>query len=144
MAREFKIIKYALVIVTFYVLIIATFNTINTWGKPVTNSTYAIKRQVVDEIYKDAKGKPFVFFAYDSAIYTFDYDYLFQWLGHTKYNLMPSREIVSNEPIYIVLPSGSKEAGVSFVNYKTPNKSYQTAKNWKESDGTQVLKRVLK
>jgi hypothetical protein len=57
---------------------------------------------------------------------------------------MPSREIVSNEPIYIVLPSGSKEAGVSFVNYKTPNKSYQTAKNWKESDGTQVLKRVLK
>lgn len=50
------------------------------------------KTDAIDYVYADAKGKPFNVLVFVPPIYTYPYDYLFQWYGKTKYNYVPKNE----------------------------------------------------
>ena len=110
---------------------------------PLTFESLAAKRFIVESIYKDARDRPFAAFAYSSAIYTFDYDYLFKWLGRDVYHFEPKP--TTDEPlVYLIIPPVPEAIKVDFINYKTPPAQYQTEKEWQIPNGTNVIKRVKK
>lgn len=108
---------------------------------PLTLPILSTKRHIVDSIYQDAAGTPFSAFAYSEAIYTFDYDYLFKWLGKDKYRYEPQNEPLQNT-VYLITPAVHKTFQVDFTHYKTPPGQYQTEKEWQIAEGTTVIKRV--
>lgn len=50
------------------------------------------KTDAVDYVYQDAKGEPFNVMVFMPPIYTYPYDYLFQWYGKRKYRYVPGNE----------------------------------------------------
>lgn len=109
-------------------------------NNPLTMDTLASKKFTVESIYQDAKGEQFGAFAYSSAIYTFDWDYLFKWLGKDKYGYIPSTEL--QETVYLIIPSKDEGIKIDFINYKTPGNQFTTEKEWLIPNGTWVVKRV--
>ena len=92
-------------------------------------------------IYNDAGNKSFSYSAYNPAIYTYEYDYIFKWLKNEKYQ---SSQLNNNETnlIYLIVPKISAKDTSSFISYKTPSKDYKSAKIWKMDNGISVYKRV--
>jgi hypothetical protein len=103
---------------------------------PFKESTLALKEHVVETIYKDSSGE-FAVFAYNPAIYTFDYDYIFDWKGHQEGKKPVSTQDI--KIIYLIIPKTSDAIFKDFVRYKT--EGYYTSRIWRESDGTTILKR---
>jgi len=99
-----------------------------------------LKTAIVKTVYEDAGRNQFQAFAYSPAIYTYDYDYLFYWLG-TYYKTQPIQNTRVNT-IYLIIPDSSKDIYYDFINYKTPNTQYKSKKIWVMIDGTTILKRV--
>ncbi len=104
-------------------------------------SSLASKKYIVETIYNDARETPFSTFAYSTAIYTFDYDYIFRWLGQDKYNNIPRADPERSKYIYLIIPRIEEALKVDFINYKTPQDKYKTVSEWKIPDGTTVYKR---
>lgn len=50
------------------------------------------KIQALDDIYRDASGKPFNLLIFSPPIYTYAYDYLLWWYGKGKYGYEPERK----------------------------------------------------
>lgn len=92
-------------------------------------SGLATKEHVVDDICHDS-GQKFSWAAYDSAIYTFDYDYLFRWRCPK-----PPGEVT-----YLIIPAGTKpEVALDFISYKTPGQV--TIREMAGTDGTRIIRR---
>jgi 4-amino-4-deoxy-L-arabinose transferase-like glycosyltransferase len=53
------------------------------------------QKQAIDWIYKDAEGKEFNVDVYVPPVIPHAYNYLFTWLGTTKYNQLPKEENIS-------------------------------------------------
>lgn len=104
-------------------------------------SSLATKKHIVDIIYQDAKEVPFATFAYSTAIYTFDYDYVFRWLGKDIYKTLPADNPEKAKYVYLIIPRIEEAVRVDFINYKTPPGKYKTIYEWKIPDGTIILKR---
>lgn len=51
------------------------------------------QKKVIDWVYKDAEGKPFNVDVYVPPVIPYSYDYLFKWLGETKYFKQPDQEL---------------------------------------------------
>lgn len=133
--------KYLVVALAFYLFFQRVGAEAVSWNKPNTSSNYGSKKKTVQLIYRDAKKPPFTVLVYDPAIYTFDYDYLFTYLGET-YGFEPSRTKGDDRTVYVVLPeTNNKGAEQSFADYHTPESQYRTVKRWVTEDRTVVLKR---
>ncbi|MBI2029504.1 hypothetical protein HYT02_03760 [Candidatus Gottesmanbacteria bacterium] len=105
---------------------------------PLTIQTLYTKKYILDFIYKDAQGKPFSVFVYAPSIYTFDYDYLFKWLGEDKYHYIPQE----NQNItYLIIPDASTLIREDFINYKTPDSEFKTSNSWEIGGQTLIVKR---
>lgn len=102
--------------------------------KYLTIPSLASKESITRFIIADSNASPFTVFAYSPAIYTFDYDYLFSWLG------------VKKDPdaknTYLIIPPTTPAIYLDFINYKTPEKTYQTVFEKIMPDGTTVIKRT--
>lgn len=105
---------------------------------PLTVPTLYTKKYIVDSVYKDANEKPFSVFVYSPSIYTFDYDYLFKWLGKDVYHYEPES---NKNTVYLIIPDNKWWIRDDFINYKTPNNEYETAKQWQIGENTFVFKR---
>lgn len=105
---------------------------------PLSVSSLGTKQHIVENVIHDAGG-PFRVYAYSSAIYTYDYDYLFQWLGNKNYN--PSIDTLYT---YLIIPKTSQAIYDDFIHYKTPDERFKTVKTWNFADGTDVVKREEK
>lgn len=104
-----------------------------------TNSDLGTRTYIVKSIFNDAESN-FQYAAYSSAIYTYEYDYLFKWQDENN-----EKNIDTNSKlVYIIIPKVSKETEEDFVNYKTPDKEYSMNKKWKIPDGTTIYKMVKK
>lgn len=130
---------------------IITLTIINIWNfaqfvgivatRPNTLSSLGTKKQTVESVYKDAGEKPFTVFVYSSAIYTFDYDYLFKWRGATDVSHQPEEIIANSHAVYLIIPQAPDSIKKNFINYNTPDKAYKTVKTWKNPDKTIIIKR---
>ncbi|HRN69575.1 MAG TPA: hypothetical protein PLS49_00165 [Candidatus Woesebacteria bacterium] len=110
---------------------------------PLRLTSLATKEHVVSKVFADAQNDQFALIAYNPAIYTFDYDYLSQWIA-TKNNKEGSvTDSQQAKNVYLVIPPHtSKEIVEDFINYKTPSSEFSTVDTWKIVDGTVVIKRA--
>lgn len=85
---------------------------------------------VIDYIYRDAKGNKFGLFVFSPPIYTYPYDYLIWWYGEKKYHYYPSNE----------------KKGLFYLLIERDNSKPWSHKGWMETvikEGTVVWEKTL-
>jgi hypothetical protein len=111
---------------------------------PLRVDSYVSDKQVVEGIYGDANKSPFAVYAFNPAIYTYNYDYLFKWLGKDTYGYLPENykgDTQFDSVVYLIIPKISKNDRDGYVNFKTPNKNYTTTKTWNTKNNTTIIRR---
>lgn len=108
-----------------------------------TNTSELIsKKETVKFILDDTKTTPFVYLAKNASVYTFDYDYLFRWVGVTeKKHPVADQQMAKN--VYLIIPDELKSDKIGFSENRTPSSKYKTEHEWTRNDKTLVIKRVL-
>lgn len=96
------------------------------------------KKEAIDELYKDASGEPFNVLVFSPAIYTYPYDYLFQWYGKKTYGYVPGHAkegivylLIEPDPSNPYSVQGWKDtvvAGGSVVSTKTLPSGFEIEK----------------
>ncbi len=100
------------------------------------------KETVVNTIYTDSQDQKFTVAAYTPSIYSYDYDYLFQWLGN-KYNNKPVAQSATPNFVYLIIPPDtSQPVRDDFMHYKTPDNNFSTVWEKVMPDGTEIIKRA--
>jgi len=113
-------------------------------SSPVKNTDLATEINNVRSIFEDAGGKRFSYTAKNPAIYTYDYDYLFRWLGQTKYSYVPPNNVRETETVYLIIPKSQLADKIGFIDNRTPAQKYLTVREWQGEDGSLIIKRELK
>ncbi len=99
----------------------------------------------VRTVFNNAQQKPFSYVAKNPAIYTYDYDYLFYWLGSDVYHFIPENTVTdSSKIVYVIIPKAQLSDKKGFVENRTPEKEYVTVNEWYGIDGTLIIRRQLK
>lgn len=143
--NKFSLIRKALTFLVIYLILSSMISFIRSYKtNPFSIPSLATKKHITEIIYKDSNKKPFSIAAYSPHIYTYDYDYLFKWLGGEKYQHFPIPDISKTDAVYLIIPEVAEEIKNDFINYKTPDKIYRTENTWKIADGTVILKRIKK
>jgi hypothetical protein len=102
-------------------------------------STEGTKKSIVESLFKKSSGITFGYAVYTPSIYSYDYDYLFRWLGTDTYHNLPEQNA---KTMFILIPEDTNEAiAEDFIHAKTPQKNYKTTESWITSDKTIILKR---
>lgn len=102
-------------------------------------SSYNTKLLITKKILEDAPDK-FSVFTYSSAIYTYDFDYLFAW----QTNKFHKTQIQESDVVYLIIPKTDPGILTDFIHYKTPDRDFSTQKTWEITDGTTIIKRQRK
>jgi hypothetical protein len=139
---KIPVLRFICLALVIFVGFIQISNTIKGMSlNPLRIDSLKTKEYIVSQVLKDAKDKPYTVFAYNSAIYMYDYSYLFRWLGNKSFSYDPGN--IKNEgDIYLILPINKKSILDDFIHYKTPDLKYKTAEQWQVPDGTVILKRI--
>lgn len=134
-----------LIVWAFVILFFNAYNYSKTFTqKPNALTSLGTKKYIVEKIFKDAEKSPFAVFSYSPSLYTYEYDYLFKWLGNDVFRNSPQGDISKAKVVYLIIPQTSKGKFLDFINYKTPTKEYKTIQEWKIADGTSIIKRAKK
>ncbi|HSW98167.1 MAG TPA: hypothetical protein VLF89_10155, partial [Candidatus Saccharimonadales bacterium] len=97
---------------------VITINSYHTFPVYDDQGTGIFKNEmnVINYLYKDAKGKPFSVFVYTPPVYDYAYQYLFWWAGTRMYNYVPGKSkdglfylIIEPDPERPLAPKGWKE-----------------------------------
>jgi hypothetical protein len=64
-------------------------------------AVYRNQVAVVDEVYKEARGKPFKFIAYTPTVHDYTYRYLFSWYGKKTYGYIP--EVNKSDVLFVIM-----------------------------------------
>lgn len=131
--------KVVTVVVGLFSLGLFVSAAVNFWQtfppKYLTVPSLISKETITRFVITDAGQKPYQVFAYSPAIFTYDYDYLFSWLGKEN---NPDANLV-----YLIIPADTKTAvKEDFVHYKTGDKGFVTVEEKNFLDGTTVIKRL--
>lgn len=139
-----KILTYIGGILAVLVTVVAVNNFVTTLSSdPIELTSLATKEHIVNRVFDDAKDSNFALIAYNPAIYTFDYDYLSQWIAEKNNREIPATDSKSAEVVYIIIPPNTSQAITEdFLNYKTPNEVFRTVEVWEIADGSTVYKRT--
>lgn len=110
----------------------------------INSSSLATEEYVTRSIIKDAGKNKFNVFAYSPAIYTYEYSYLFKWIGHRDISYDPGANHTNSSLVYLIIPTTSDIIKQDFINYRTPPARFLTVKQWHLRDGTAIIKRQIK
>lgn len=140
-----KILPLFNVLISLWILFLLITNMISfftTLNRKIDYTTLRSERQAVETIYKTNNKEPFAVFAKNPALYTYEYDYLFRWLGGEKYHLLPETDLSKVKNVYLIIPKEPKHDQEGFILYKTSSEEFKTEKEWLLEDETRVVKRV--
>ena len=107
------------------------------------NPSLATREYVTRLITADAKEIQYTVFAYNPAIYSYEYSYLFKWIASKDVPYDPGINPHDSPLVYLIIPVETPSAE-DFINSKTPNTLYKTIAKWNSLDGTIILKRIKK
>ncbi len=108
----------------------------------VIAGTLIAKQKVVEQVLKEAGGTDYTVFAYNPAIYTYDYSYLFKWMDGKDVSYRPELVPTGKDVVFIIFPEKiAKSRKDDFINFRTPSQQYMTSDQWVMLDGTEILKR---
>lgn len=133
-------------IIVIWVALLLLVNITNSIKSLLSGPRYAglsAEKADVESIFNDANRKPFTYAAKNAAIYTYDYDYMFRWLGK-KYSYTPTNEINNSSLVYLIIPPeliGDKEG---FMDNRTPSIKYITVKEWQGKEGSVIIRREIR
>lgn len=138
---KIKPLKYVLVLWICVLSIFQLQGLINSLhSNPLEISSLYTKEIITNTVVHDAGDKEYTFYAYNPAIYMYDYAYLFRWLGKKSESFDPG-QVQRVGTIYLILSPGKKSALDDFVHFRSPVDMYTTTKSWHFPDGTVVVKR---
>ncbi len=141
-ANKFRLARVVLFVWVLYQLTVFSYRFITTFNdSPLAIPSLAAKELTVRQVYEDARATPFVVYVYSPAIYTYDYDYLFPWIGTVSRYSMPLPDPALASSVYLIIPESDTATQTAFTDVKTPSDVFTTAKEWKNLDGTVVIKR---
>ncbi len=142
LTKKVPIFRYFLIAWSIVLLITNGYNYSKSFfWKPHELSSLSTKKYIAETIFEDAGTKTFTVFFYSPSIYTYEYDYLFKWLGDDTYHKHPLNDPLKSSFVYLIIPQASKAVYEDFIHYKTPESSYETIREWKIEDGTTIIKR---
>ncbi len=140
--KKMPLFNIAVSLWVFFLLTTNVFSFFKTFNNKIDYTCMRSEKQAVDLIYQDNKGTGFAVFAQNPAIYTYEYDYLFKWLGGEKYHQLPETDLSAVKTVYLIIPKEPEKDQQGFILYKTPPQEFKTAKEWLMDDKTRVVKRV--
>lgn len=118
-----------------------TVSFIRSFSTKIHTSELISKKETVQFILDDTKTAPFIYLAKNASIYTFDYDYLFRWVGEMeKRHPVQDQQMAKN--VYLIIPDEMKSDKIGFTENRTPSTKYKTIKEWIRDDKTLIIKRV--
>lgn len=139
-SKLLEIIAFLWVIVAVVgVSILSFFSSLQ--NNPLSFPNLVTKEYTVNKIIKDSGGNDVGIAAYNAAIYTFDYDYLWRWKKNQNVLHSPSEITQKMNTIYLIVPKTDLEQEDTFMTYFTPINNFRTGKRWQMPDGTIIVKR---
>ncbi len=106
-------------------------------------STLGTKQTTVRDVFLHSGDTPFGYAVYSTSLYSYDYDYLFRWLGEDIYR-RPTVSIDAADTVYILIPETDPAIAEDFVHAKTPDAIFTTTNTWKTPDKVTVIVRERK
>ncbi len=101
------------------------------------------KKSIVEFILNDTRNSTFTYFVKNPSIYTYDYDYIFRWIGE-KNKKLPNQNSSQAINTYIIVPEDVKNDKIGFTLNRTPDEKYYTSSEWVREDKTIIIKRLHK
>lgn len=141
--KKNRILKYVLFSWAIILLINRTALFTQSLMKSNKQGELMAKRSNVEFILNDTNNSSFIYYAKNPSIYSFDYDYLFRWIGEVK-KKYPDQNPISAVNTYIIVPADVKSDKLGFTLNRTPDEKYYTASEWMREDGTMIIKRLHK
>jgi hypothetical protein len=139
--KKNKLLGRALFIWAIVVFLTNTISFIRSFSTETHTSELISKKQTVKFILDDTKTTPFVYLAKNASIYTYDYDYLFRWVGEIE-KKHPVSGLQMAKNVYLIIPDELRSDRVGFTENRTPSSKYKTEREWVRNDKTLVIKRV--
>lgn len=141
MMKRFRTVEnlltiFAVVLLSFTIWQVGTLFS----DKKIVPASLAAKQRVVRDIIQDGRGASYAVYAYNPAIYNYDYAYLFNAEGiPVPYD--PAATPLHSHIVYLIVPQASGREKDDFITYRTPYTEYETLRTWQREDGTTVIKR---
>ena len=135
--KKLMVVLLALVIVSKSQAFITELN-----SNPFESSSLVTKQFIVDTIYDDSNNDSFSVFIYSPGQFTPDFEYLLKWRKDVL-NMHTYKIDQKGDLVYLIIPQTSIDLRDDFIDNRTPNEIYHTAKKWEIEDGTIVLRREL-
>jgi hypothetical protein len=138
-----KFLQIILAILVCVLTEISIVGTIQSFQHGSNNPSLATREYVTRIINTDAKDASYTVFAYNPAIYSYEYAYLFKWIAQKDVPYDPGMNPQGSHLVYLIIPAKTASAD-DFINSRTSNKLYKTIARWDSPDGTIILKRIKK
>lgn len=103
-------------------------------------SSLAIKSEVIDWIKRDAGSTEYQIYAYNPAIFPYDFQYLARWRDSAPVLYKPAE--IQLDTVYIIFPEVSLPIREDFIHYVTHPNVYRTEVEVPMKDKMSVVKRV--
>lgn len=141
LATKISWVKYALM---GWASIVVGYNLIhfmNDLTKTIPTTLYA-QKEIVQTITQDANGSNYAVIAYEPSIYQYEYTYLFRWLAHKDVPYDPTQTPPYPNPCYLIVPTNDPEERHNFIQFRTPDKIYDTSKSWQKPYNIEIIRRI--
>ena len=140
--KKIPVIRYIALVWVIYLYVHGSYQFIqNLSSDPSTITSASTEEHVVNIIYKNSEHKPFAVYSYNSAIYTYEYDYLFRYVGEKNHLPQPINSFSNPTYIYLILPSQTTPVLQDFVHSHIPQ-NYKVKDTWVMNDKTEIIKAV--
>ncbi|MFA6081070.1 MAG: hypothetical protein WC741_01555 [Patescibacteria group bacterium] len=141
--KKNRILQYVIFSWAIILLISKIVTFTQSFMKQNSQGELMAKKSNVEFILNDTKNASFVYFAKNPSIYSYDYDYIFRWIGEIK-KKYPNQNPDTAVNTYIIVPNDVKNDKVGFTLNRTPDEKYYTASEWLREDKTMIIKRLHK
>lgn len=101
------------------------------------------KEATVKTVIADAGDTPYTVYAYNDAIYVYDYSYLFKLFADKDVPYDPGDNPPNPDVIYLIIPENAKNQD-DFINFRANEKTYRTIEAKILSDETRLIKKAKK
>lgn len=140
-ANKIPFIKYALLGWASLVVCFNLYTFMRDASKPMPPSLIA-QKDTTETIINDAHNAGYSVIAYEPSIYQYEYTYLFRWLANKQLPYDPTQTPANANLIYLIVPTDDPEVRHQFIQYRTPDKLYDTAKSWDKPYKLEIIRRI--
>lgn len=140
--KKVGILLFVIAIIAFGKYLVTSYGVLN--SNPYLSEPLAAKEDIVQKIISDAGSNQYTMYSYSPSIYTYDYSYLFRWLGGKDFSYDPGNRTSHPPLVYLIYSPAAPQFIQDFINYRTPPLAFTTTKVWNLPNHVTILKREKK